>query len=505
MATAMSTTTRSIFAVVAFLSASVAFGEVRRVDFSAGRWNRDDWVEVRHGGWDRGSPIRQMPDCIMNFSDDSWSDEELFNKHQTDVFSSLITRRRYSAPATIASTMSFDHRMAPALVIAGRIEKDSIGRPEFRDMYEIVLFDDGINVWRHRHPDGAEKSDIMKVAGLRRKYFPRRKYRLEAKIRPIKLYGSGRAAMEITVSCGDDILVFQDDLAPSDFHVGVIGSEGRCRFYGFELPAEGGRKATFASSREPNISVFASVIGRMAKQRGITMAKAADMLYSAGVRGFDTSAEDANLPVLAATRLKPINLYCFPDMYAEDNGAAECDRVLDTAVKYGVPRVMVVPSNFRRDGDEANDFSLVLSAMKTFVAKGRERGVTVTVEDFGGIANPCSYAKYLKRLLDEIPDLRFALDSGNLYYAGRGDDILDMMKYAKGRIAHVHLKDQTREDNRKYATLGLGAVPNETIVKTVAADGYSGWYTLENLVGDAYIDVLRQVAVLKSWLADSVK
>ena len=79
-----------------------------------------------------------------------------------------------------------------------------------------------------------------------------------------------------------------------------------------------------------------------------------------------------------------------------------------------------------------------------------------------------------------------------------------MMEFAKGRIGHVHLKDQTRENNRKYATLGLGVVPNEKIVKSVAAD-YDGWYTLENTVGDVYNDTVRQVALLKAWLAEAAK
>ena len=79
------------------------------------------------------------------------------------------------------------------------------------------------------------------------------------------------------------------------------------------------------------------------------------------------------------------------------------------------------------------------------------------------------------------------------------------MEYAKGRIAHVHLKDQTKEDNRRYATLGLGAVPNEKIVKAMAASGYNGWYTLENTVGDAYTDSIRQIAVLKYWLKNPAK
>ena len=44
----------------------------------------------------------------------------------------------------------------------------------------------------------------------------------------------------------------------------------------------------------------------------------------------------------------------------------------------------------------------------------------MTVEDYGGTGNPCSYTKYLKRFLTDIPELGYALDSGNLYYAGRG-------------------------------------------------------------------------------------
>ena len=249
------------------------------------------------------------------------------------------------------------------------------------------------------------------------------------------------------------------------------------------------------------ISVFASAVKKLAKDSGVSIAAAADMLHGVGVRGFDADVRDADLPMLAATRLKPINLYFFPNMFGPDNGAEDCKLCLDTAERFGVPRVMIVPSNFTRGGDKSAEFERVVSSMKTFVAEGRKRGITVTVEDFGGTENPCSYAMYLKRLLDEVPGLCFALDSGNLLYAGRGEDILDMMAYAKGRIAHVHLKDQRPEDHRRYETLGLGAVPNEKIVKSVAADGYDGWYTLENFVGDVMADAVRQVGVLKLWLS----
>ena len=161
---------------------------------------------------------------------------------------------------------------------------------------------------------------------------------------------------------------------------------------------------------------------------------------------------------------------------------------------------MVVPPDFAKGGDEEAQLKLIVSGLKAFVEEGRRLGIAVTIEDYGGAANACSHTKYLKRLLDEIPDLKFALDSGNLYYAGRGENVLEMMEYAKGRIAHVHLKDMSHEDNHKFVTLGCGAVPNEKVVKAVSASGYEGWYTFENLVGDVYTDLVRQTAVLKAWL-----
>ncbi|MBR2981710.1 MAG: sugar phosphate isomerase/epimerase [Kiritimatiellae bacterium] len=258
-------------------------------------------------------------------------------------------------------------------------------------------------------------------------------------------------------------------------------------------------------SKEPRISVFASFVRKIAKERKIPLAQAAEMLYDLGVRGFDCGPYEKDVPELAATKLKPVNFYFFPRMFAEDKGAADVKHCFDLCDRYSVPRIMLVPVNFTKGGDEAAEFERILEWTKNFVFDAKVRGITVTIEDFGGTSNPCSHAKYLRRFLEEIPDIGFAYDTGNLYYAGRGEDICEFLETAKGRIAHVHLKDQTVENNRKYASLGLGAVPNEKSVKAIAASGYRGWYTLENPVGDTYIDTVRQVAVLKAWLAEAKK
>ncbi len=261
-----------------------------------------------------------------------------------------------------------------------------------------------------------------------------------------------------------------------------------------------------ADEAEPRISVFAKFIRMVAKEKQMTLAESAAALYDLGVRGYDCGPDEADLDELAATKLKPINFYYFPNWipregkayYVHQTTPEEC---LKKAEKYGIPRIMVVPPDFTDGQENEAEFALIVEKMRDFTAQAKARGIVVTAETFGGRRNCCSYAKYLKRLLTEIPDLKFALDSGNLHFAGRGDDVLELMAFAKDRIAHVHLKDQLpAPDNRTYVTLGLGAVPNEKIVKAVAASGYKGWYTLENPVGDTYNDTVRQTALLKAWL-----
>ena len=98
-----------------------------------------------------------------------------------------------------------------------------------------------------------------------------------------------------------------------------------------------------ADAEEPKISVFASFIRNIAKQRGISKTEAADLLYAMGVRGFDAGPSDSDLYELVGTCLKPINFYYFPDWFGckSKNGAVvlSSEACLLRAVELGVPRI----------------------------------------------------------------------------------------------------------------------------------------------------------------------
>ena len=220
-------TRSAVVCLVSLLSAAVGFG--RTFDFAEGKWDRGEFFEARNDDWNRGSPIVQMPDCVMNANDPGWTDEDLFKNHQSDVYSSLILTNRFRGDITFSSKMSFDHRMAPSLVIAGEFATDAQGRKAFRDIYEIVLFEDGLNVWRHRRPNGG-KSEIEKVAYTAHVFKKKTPYVLTVVLERKKAYG-GRHTTDVRVSSDEAEVGFRDETVPAVYSIGLLGSEGRCRFY----------------------------------------------------------------------------------------------------------------------------------------------------------------------------------------------------------------------------------------------------------------------------------
>ncbi len=74
------------------------------------------------------------------------------------------------------------------------------------------------------------------------------------------------------------------------------------------------------------------------------------LLAEAGVTGFDSELQRSKLPELAKTGLKPINFFGWPKFLGPDGGAKDSDEFVAAAVKYGVPRIMVVPDEFSKDG-----------------------------------------------------------------------------------------------------------------------------------------------------------
>jgi inosose dehydratase len=98
----------------------------------------------------------------------------------------------------------------------------------------------------------------------------------------------------------------------------------------------------------------------------------------------------------------------------------------------------------------------------------------------------------VERLL-ESSSVGLCLDTGHLFLAGT--DPVDVARLARDRVLHVHLKDvddAAAEKVRRgevrfrqavidglFTPLGSGGVDIGGVIRTLEADGYRGWYVLE--------------------------
>ena len=194
--------------------------------FAKGSWNPDDWMVAKSSRWSYAHGFVQESDHLVNPSG-AWSDEELYRDHVTEVYASMLLKRKLEGKCRIASTMSFDHLMAPLIVIAPEMGTSADGlHPEFRRHHEVVLYNEGINVWHYYWKDG--KLSWYLAAYVRAPFEAKRKYELAVTVEAYK------DTRRMTVECGGRTFGYSDDALQLSYWAGITGCEGRNRFYDFK-------------------------------------------------------------------------------------------------------------------------------------------------------------------------------------------------------------------------------------------------------------------------------
>lgn len=206
--------------------------ETVKVVFSEGKWDPSEWLAFKSLRFDYTGTFEQNADHIVNRCPAGVSDEELYAHHVTDVYASIVHPRKAVGGGTVSATMSFDHLMAPLIVLTPELDVDEKGRHAFKKHYEVVLYNEGINVWHYTYENGELAWHLAAFA--RAPFEAKKKYTLEATL------ARGKREMRLTVACGDVTFGFEDPDLPEDFYAGVTGCEGRNRFYDFTLRSGSG-------------------------------------------------------------------------------------------------------------------------------------------------------------------------------------------------------------------------------------------------------------------------
>ena len=197
------------------------------ISFKPGEWNSNDWVIVKSPRCTYVHGFVQKEDGIENECPDV-SGEEIHKKHFNDVYSAMVLRDRAEVGQTVSSTMSFDWRMAPLIVLVENLDKSKAVVPTLGDHWEIVLYAEGLNVWRHSTKDG--KPFVYRTAYLKVPFNKGVRYNLE-----VNVVKTSKGMKEIVVKCGGHQFGYVDNDLPDSFYVGIIGCEGRNRFYDFKV------------------------------------------------------------------------------------------------------------------------------------------------------------------------------------------------------------------------------------------------------------------------------
>ena len=139
---------------------------------------------------------------------------------------------------------------------------------------------------------------------------------------------------------------------------------------------------------------------------------------------------------------------------------------------------------------DARGWSVLADTLERAGGIARERGLALTVHPHYGTM--IETAAHVERFLDET-DAALCLDTGHLIVGGA--DPLGVARRASRRVQHVHLKDVdarmaarvrardlTYHDavaSGMYRPLGEGDARIDELVAELEAQGYDGWYVLE--------------------------
>ena len=195
--------------------------------FNAGGWNRADWTRVGNPGMDFGDFV-QEEGRIANTVPPGATHKELRGKLAAKTFASMVYRERIAGDVAATATMDFADETAPLIVLAENLTQNADGQKQLGERFEVVIYDKGVNIWRHDTKDGKL---ICRLAVFAR--FPLEKntrYALEVK----------KIGKTLTVSVAGHTFGCTDDALPDSFYVGITGCEGLNHFYDFALrPASG--------------------------------------------------------------------------------------------------------------------------------------------------------------------------------------------------------------------------------------------------------------------------
>ncbi|MEU2021452.1 TIM barrel protein [Streptomyces sp. NPDC016469] len=215
-----------------------------------------------------------------------------------------------------------------------------------------------------------------------------------------------------------------------------------------------------------------------------------------GPEGFLPDAPEAKAATLASHGLRAVGQFVPVVLHDPDHDPLPEVETALTGLLAADARTVVVAAATGSDGYDhrpaldAEGWSVLLANLDRISAAAADAGVLATLHPHVGTM--VESGDETQRVLDGS-GIGLCLDTGHLLIGG--GDPLALTARLPGRIAHVHLKDVRLDlaDHVRagrmtytqavaegmYVPLGAGDIDIAGIVRLLEADGYAGWYVLE--------------------------
>jgi len=188
--------------------------DMENINFTKGNWeNHFEYAYTKR------FPFKprfiQEEDCIVNGT----------NPEMTDGFdyTTIMTKKLYGAGTKIWFVSSFEEYGAPLITLTDKLARDSYGDLSYGECYEVILWENGINIWNLYEEDGVVKPKKLMASAFNLE--PGKKHELYLELMD----------KSIRVVVGDKDCLLRIDNLPERVYIGITGCENINRLYNVKI------------------------------------------------------------------------------------------------------------------------------------------------------------------------------------------------------------------------------------------------------------------------------
>lgn len=184
---------------------------MKKIKFTGGNWEKYfEYAYTKRFPFD--PEFEQEEDCLVNKRNPGMSDG--FD------YTTIMTKEKYGEGTKLCVICSFEKYGAPLITLTDSPQRDENGKLRYGACYEVVLWENGINVW-----DLYEENSEIKWKRIMAQQFelkPEEKHEILIELKEDKC---------IRVVQGDYDFILRIENLPDEMYFGITGCENINRFY----------------------------------------------------------------------------------------------------------------------------------------------------------------------------------------------------------------------------------------------------------------------------------